>query len=45
MSANPNNRLIWNAIVAGPEGTAYIGGKFNLQITFPDNYPFKAPFF
>ncbi|CAD8056082.1 unnamed protein product [Paramecium primaurelia] len=45
ITPDPNNRLLWTAIVAGPEGTAYQGGKFKLSITFPENYPFKAPFF
>ncbi|CAD8065998.1 unnamed protein product [Paramecium primaurelia] len=45
ITADANNRLLWTAIVAGPEGTAYQGGKFKLTITFPENYPFKAPQF
>ncbi|CAD8163933.1 unnamed protein product [Paramecium octaurelia] len=45
ITADANNRLLWTAVVAGPEGTAYQGGKFKLTITFPENYPFKAPQF
>lgn len=33
----------WSACVTGPEGTPYEGGLFNLQLTFPRNYPFKPP--
>lgn len=33
----------WIIIMMGPESTPYEGGIFKLQITFPDNYPFKAP--
>ncbi|CAD8063753.1 unnamed protein product [Paramecium primaurelia] len=42
---DPNCRLLWNAIVAGPEGTSYQGGKFKLSISFPENYPFQPPNF
>ncbi|CAD8078332.1 unnamed protein product [Paramecium sonneborni] len=45
ISSEANNRLVWTAIVSGPEGTAYQGGNFMLKITFPENYPFKAPQF
>ncbi|CAD8135444.1 unnamed protein product [Paramecium octaurelia] len=43
VSVDPNNRLIWHAIVEGPEGSPYEGGKFKLDIDFPENYPFKCP--
>ncbi|KAG2377602.1 hypothetical protein C9374_009118 [Naegleria lovaniensis] len=33
----------WKAWIEGPKGTVYEGGKFELSIVFPDDYPFKAP--
>ncbi|CAD8114071.1 unnamed protein product [Paramecium sonneborni] len=42
---DPFYSLVWIATIIGPEGTAYKGGKFKLRITFPENYPFKAPHF
>mmetsp|Transcript_7382 Transcript_7382/g.20807 ORF Transcript_7382/g.20807 Transcript_7382/m.20807 type:complete len:230 (-) Transcript_7382:253-942(-) len=35
--------FIWAASVTGPEGTPYDGGLFNVELKFPDNYPFKPP--
>ncbi len=33
----------WTATLAGPTGTAYDGGQFELLVEFPIEYPFKAP--
>ncbi|CAD8206812.1 unnamed protein product [Paramecium pentaurelia] len=41
----PEARLIWTAIMEGPEGTPYQGGHFEVLICFPENYPFKPPKF
>lgn len=44
-SAEPagDNLYEWNACVSGPEGSPYEGGLFNLELKFPQNYPFKPP--
>lgn len=46
ISAGPksdDNLKEWSAILAGPPGTPYEEGTFQLDITFPDEYPFKPP--
>mmetsp|Transcript_38629 Transcript_38629/g.27961 ORF Transcript_38629/g.27961 Transcript_38629/m.27961 type:complete len:152 (-) Transcript_38629:79-534(-) len=33
----------WNVRLDGPEGTPYIGGRFQVLLDFGDSYPFKPP--
>ncbi|KAI0106523.1 ubiquitin-conjugating enzyme [Nemania sp. FL0031] len=33
----------WDVSLLGPPGTPYVGGTFNMTITLPLEYPFRAP--
>lgn len=33
----------WDVVLAGPPGTPYAGGVYNITVTLPPDYPFKAP--
>mmetsp|Transcript_16404 Transcript_16404/g.18557 ORF Transcript_16404/g.18557 Transcript_16404/m.18557 type:complete len:149 (-) Transcript_16404:1170-1616(-) len=38
-----DNLFKWNLILDGPEDSPYEGGKFKIEVDFPDNYPFVPP--
>ena len=38
-----DDATLWEAIIDGPKETPYEGGKFHLNITFPDEFPFRPP--
>jgi len=38
-----DNLMHWQAAIAGPEGTPYEGGLFQLDLVLPDNYPYAPP--
>jgi ubiquitin-conjugating enzyme E2 A len=40
---NNNNIMLWEAIIHGPDGTAWEGGVFELRIAFGEEYPIQAP--
>ena len=33
----------WKVIIRGPKGTPYESGNFELEVLFPENYPFGHP--
>ncbi|GAA5976528.1 hypothetical protein JCM11641_001330 [Rhodosporidiobolus odoratus] len=40
---NDNNVYEWQAAIDGPPESPYDGGRFNLRITLPSDYPFRPP--
>mmetsp|Transcript_33681 Transcript_33681/g.53560 ORF Transcript_33681/g.53560 Transcript_33681/m.53560 type:complete len:202 (+) Transcript_33681:55-660(+) len=40
---NANNLFHWHAEIAGPEGSPYEGGSFELDIRLPSKYPMEPP--
>ena len=43
---NPKEKeQTWQIIMDGPDDSPYNGGKFKIEIIFPDDYPKKAPTF
>ncbi|XBW34687.1 hypothetical protein QEN19_000255 [Hanseniaspora menglaensis] len=45
LTASPlnDNVMVWNAVIIGPEGTAYEDGIFKLVLQFSEEYPNKPP--
>ena len=40
---NFENIMLWQGILEGPKDTPYENGKFNIQFTFDEDYPIRAP--
>ncbi|TPX48304.1 hypothetical protein SeMB42_g02663 [Synchytrium endobioticum] len=40
---NPDNVLLWNAVIFGPEETPFEDGTFKLILQFDESYPTKPP--
>lgn len=43
VAVNADNVLIWEASLDGPSESSYAGGRFQVRLEFPAEYPFKAP--
>ncbi|GAA5950045.1 hypothetical protein JCM21900_001375 [Sporobolomyces salmonicolor] len=45
VTAQPDesNLRHWTGTITGPPDSAYQGGKFGIDLTFPVEYPFKSP--
>ncbi|KAI9209384.1 ubiquitin-conjugating enzyme/RWD-like protein [Polychytrium aggregatum] len=39
----PDNVLVWNAVIFGPEDTPFEDGTFKLILNFDESYPTKPP--
>ncbi|KAF1355666.1 UBC-like protein [Lizonia empirigonia] len=37
------NMTKWEVLMDGPDQSVYAGGHFKLEMTFPNEYPFKPP--
>ncbi|KAJ1656893.1 Ubiquitin-conjugating enzyme E2 2 [Dispira parvispora] len=42
-SPQPDNIMIWDAVIFGPEDTPFQDGIFRLKLTFDETYPNKPP--
>ena len=38
-----DNPFCWRAVLDGPKDSPYAGGRFELSIDLPQNYPFRPP--
>ncbi|KAG7001993.1 RNA 3'-terminal phosphate cyclase [Physcia stellaris] len=43
ISIDDKDMLTWKVTITGLDNTPYAGGLFLLHVTFPSDYPFKAP--
>ena len=42
-SPRPDNIMVWDAVICGPEGTPFENGTFGLTLEFSEEYPIKPP--
>ncbi len=40
---NEDNPFNWIVTISGPPDSAYEGIRYKMEVTFPDQYPFKPP--
>lgn len=40
---NEDNPFTWIVTISGPPDSAYDGIRYKMEVTFPDQYPFKPP--
>lgn len=45
ISVDEDDIMTWNGYITGPPNTPFAGGNFDFTLTFPNDYPFKAPKF
>ncbi|CDZ97215.1 ubiquitin-conjugating enzyme [Phaffia rhodozyma] len=43
VETDDENVLFWKASIQGPDSGPYQSGVFDLNVSFPPDYPFKAP--
>jgi len=43
VTIDENNIDYWKAVIEGPPDTPYEGGKFLLDVFFPEKYPYSPP--
>jgi peroxin-4 len=43
LQPNEDNIHLWSCTLDGPEGTVYHGGRFDITLRVPEDYPLSAP--
>lgn len=43
IEANDSNLLSLSGYISGPPDTPYEGGRYHLEMTIPESYPFNPP--